>query len=51
MKARIYFTRPDGTNDYFILCGSVEEIRENAEIEIAKRGGFDPWSEVIEEEG
>lgn len=48
MKARINFTVGEH-EDSIVLEGSIEEIREQADAELAKRGGTDPWSEVIEE--
>jgi hypothetical protein len=51
MKARINFTigdNDDAIEDSFVLDGSPEEIREQAEVELAKRGGINPWSEVLE---
>jgi hypothetical protein len=49
MKIRIYFTWPDGTDDSIVLSGSIEEIREQAAIEVSSRNAANPWSEVIEE--
>jgi hypothetical protein len=49
MKIRIYFTWPDGNEDSIVLSGTIEEIRENAAIEISSRNATNPWSEVIEE--
>ena len=49
MKARIHFTLGD-TNDSIDVTGSSpEEIREKADAELLKRGGSDPWAEILEE--
>jgi hypothetical protein len=49
MKAKINYTLPNGTEDYIIINGdTVEEIIKASEMELSKRGGSDPWSEVIE---
>lgn len=48
MTFRIHFTWPDGTEDSVILSGdTVEEIREKAHAEVARRNGSNPWSEEI----
>ena len=48
LKYRIHFTLSDGTEDSIVLTGStIQEIRENADIEVNKRGGIDPWSEEL----
>lgn len=49
MKVRIHFTWPNGTQDSLVLSGSLDEVREQAQKEIAQRKATDPWSEVIEE--
>ena len=49
MKARINFTVGE-YEDSIIVCGdSLEEIRDAAEAEIAKRGGTDEWSEILDD--
>ena len=49
MKARIHFTVGEYEDSMVLSGDSPEEIRSTAETEIAKRGGTDPWSEIIEE--
>lgn len=49
MKVRINFTVNDN-EDSIILEGTLEEIQERAAIELEKRGGVDPWADVLEEE-
>jgi hypothetical protein len=49
MTARIHFTWPDGTEDSFVLSGSIEEIREQAATEVGSRNATNPWSEIINE--
>lgn len=45
---KIHFEHRDGTEDFVVLSGdTVDEIREKAEAELAKRGGKNPWSEEI----
>ena len=49
MTFRIHFEHSDGSEDHIDIQGStIEEIREKAEYEIAKRGGLNPWSEELE---
>lgn len=48
MKFRIYYTLPDGVEDYVVVAGeTLEEIKEKADAEVAKRGGTNPWSEDV----
>lgn len=48
MTYRIHFTLPDGTEDSIVLSGdTVEDIRAQADIEVARRSGTNPWSEAI----
>ncbi len=49
MTARIHFTWPDGTEDSIVLSGTVEEIREQAQTEVAQRNATNPWSEILAE--
>ena len=49
MKVRIHFTVKDYDDSIVLSVDSPEEILMKAEAEILKRGGIDPWSEVIEE--
>jgi len=49
MKLRIHFTIGEDTEDSIIIKGNtIEEVREKADIEVAKRNGVDPWSELLE---
>lgn len=48
MEFIIHFEYEDGTEDSTIVSGETEEeIRDKAEIFIAKRGGKNPWSEEV----
>ncbi len=48
MTFKIHFEYQDGTADHFTVSGeTVEEIAEKAAVEVAKRGGKNPWSEEI----
>ena len=52
MKVRIHYEIKDSEGDIiedsFILEGdTVEEIREQASTEIARRGATNPWSEEL----
>ena len=48
MMYRIHFTLADGSEDSVTVSGgSIEAIRERANVEVAKRGGRDPWSEEV----
>jgi hypothetical protein len=48
MEFRVNFDYADGSEDSFIVEGdSIEEIREEAKDELAKRQGLHPWSEDI----
>jgi hypothetical protein len=45
-KFRIHFDLPDGSEDSIVLYGdSIEQIREDAQAHVEKRGGMNPWSE------
>lgn len=49
MKFRIHFEHEDGCEDSVDVTGAtVEEIRTQAEMELAKRGGKNPWSEELQ---
>ena len=45
-KFRIHFT-VNGVEDYIDLEGTVKQVRAEATVEVDRRGGKDPWSEVI----
>lgn len=48
MTYKIHFTLADGSEDSVVVSGeTVDEIREAAQHELDKRGGFDPWSEEL----
>lgn len=48
MRYRIHYTLADGTEDSVVVCGdTIEEVRERAEAEVARRGGTNPWSAAI----
>ena len=53
MKFRIHFTTPglgdgDPGEDSIVIEGdSIEELRKQAAVEVAKRSGTNPWSEEI----
>lgn len=48
MTVRIHYTLPNGAEDSIVLSGeTVEDIREQADREVAARGATNPWSEVI----
>ena len=49
MKAIIHFTVGEYADSIVLTGDSPEEIRAQADAELAKRGGADPWSEVVEE--
>lgn len=50
MIFRIHFTLPNGSQDSVVIEGDdIDELRERAEAEVAKRGATDPWSEELEE--
>lgn len=49
MTYRIHFEWPDGTEDSVVVSGdTIEDIRERANVEIARRGGKNPWSENLD---
>ena len=51
MRFKIHFEWPDGTEDCVGVEGdTIEQVRERAVAEVAKRGGLDPWSEEIKED-
>ena len=44
----IHYTLADGTEDSIILTAeTIEEIQQQAAVELVRRGGQDPWSEEI----
>lgn len=48
MRYRIHYTLADGTEDSVVVSGdTIEEVREQAHSEVARRGGTDPWSEEL----
>lgn len=52
MRFRIHYTITGNNGvdyeDSIIVNGdTVEEIREKADQELVRRGGFDPWSEEL----
>lgn len=48
MTFRIHFEHRDGTEDSFVVSGeTAQEIREQADLELAKRAGKNPWSEEV----
>ena len=49
MIVKIHYTLPDGTEDNLVLSGSIEEIREQAALEVDARNGTNPWPEVLAE--
>jgi len=45
---RIHFTLPNGSEDSLELhTDTLEELREQAAAEVAKRKATDPWSEEL----
>lgn len=47
MRVRIHWNVGDYEDSMIIEGDTVEEIREKAEAEVAKRGGKNPWSEEL----
>lgn len=48
MMFRIYFTLPDGSEDFVTVTGeTVKEVREKAMREVKKRNGRNPWSQEL----
>ena len=48
MTFRIHFEHQDGTEDSFVISGeTIQEIREQTDLELAKRIGKNPWSEEL----
>jgi hypothetical protein len=48
MKFEIHFELADGSEDFVVIEGdTVEEIREKADAEVAKRNGENPWSKEL----
>ncbi len=48
MLFRIHFEYADGTEDYFDVEGeTVEDIRNNSNAELERRGASNPWSEEL----
>ena len=51
MRFEIHFTRPNGDPDCVIVEGdSIQEIRQQAEVEVEVRNGTNPWSREIKGE-
>lgn len=49
MRARIHFEWPNGTADSIDLDDeSVENIRAQADKELAARNATNPWSEILD---
>ena len=41
----IHYTLPNGGEDYVTISGyTLEEVRDEADAAVEKRGGRDPWS-------
>ena len=49
MRIRIHWEYASGIEDSMELEGTLEELQVAARDEVAKRGGQNPWSEVLEE--
>lgn len=50
MTFRIHFETQGGHKDYVVVrADTLEEIREKAVAEVKARGGFNAWSEEINE--
>ena len=49
MKVQIFYELEDGTEDMFVLEGTLEGIQEEAQLELAQRGGKNPYSYILEE--
>ena len=52
MRFLVHYTLPDGTEGSYSLKGTEDEIRKQFEpfpLEVAKRGGTDPWVEQLQE--
>ena len=49
MLVRIHYTVGDDEDSIVLRGDSIEEIRALAEEVVSSRGGFDPWSEVLED--
>ncbi len=48
LNFRIHFEHQDGTEDSFdVAGGTVADIREKADTELAKPDGTNPWSEEL----
>ncbi len=48
MTFKIHFEHQDGMADYFVVSGeTIEDIQNQASVELAKRNGKNPWSEKI----
>lgn len=48
MRFRIHYELPDGTEDSIIVSGeTLQEVRQQAEVEVEVRNGKNPWSEEL----
>lgn len=47
MRYRIHFSVGDTMDHVDVEGDTTDEIREKADVEIAKRGGLHPWSEEL----
>ena len=47
MRYRIHFSVGDTLDHVDVEGDTVEQIREKADAEIAKRGGIHPWSQEL----
>jgi hypothetical protein len=51
MYYKIHFKYPDGTDEYFVVIGSLDkEIQEEVQLQLRRRGIFDHsdcWSEEV----
>lgn len=49
MKFKINFEYLNGTEDSFVVeAPDIQQVREIADKELAKRGGVNPWSEQLD---
>jgi hypothetical protein len=48
MKVRIHYELADGSEDSVLVTGeTIEEIRQQATVEVEIRNGINPWSEDV----
>lgn len=47
MTVRIHYTLPDGSEDWFVLTGTLDDLPARARAEVEARGGTNEWSEVL----